>query len=104
MHRGGQSSNGLGDLPTIKVSNDFPNVWDTDKDVIRARDHFTSMRQTWNAGMEAFEAGSWDAARLHFDAVLEKSGGKDGPSRYLLGRMKEYDYNAPDDWRGYWNI
>ncbi|KAL9180261.1 hypothetical protein ACHAXT_008231 [Thalassiosira profunda] len=100
---GGTNAEGLGDLPAIRISNDFPNVWMSDRDVVRARSHFGGrQRELWTLGMAAFEAGKWDVARAHFDEVLKESEGKDGPSRYLLGRMNEHNYQAPASWRGYW--
>ena len=102
--RGGDSDGSLGDLPTIKISNNFPNIWKTDEDLVRVRSHFSSkQRDAWGLGMKAFEAGQWDVAQKHFNDVLEQSRGKDGPSKYLLGRMKEYNFKAPDDWQGCWS-
>jgi len=99
----GGNSDGLGDLPTIKISNNFPNIWMTDDDVVRARSEFSDkQRKLWGLGIDAFEAGKWDFAKARFNDVLEQSGGKDGPSRYLLGRMKEHNFCAPDSWQGYW--
>ena len=92
----GSSADGLGDLPTIKVSNNFPNIWRKDEDVIRARSHFSSrQREVWSLGMKAYEDGQWDVAGKHFSDVLEQSRGKDGPSLYLLKRLKEYNFTAP---------
>lgn len=100
---GGGGGDGLGDLPAIKISNDFPNIWTDDNDVVRARSHFSGkQRQVWQLGMDAFEAGKWDVARNHFDDVLKWSDGKDGPSCHLLGRMKEYNFEAPASWQGFW--
>lgn len=97
---------GLGDLPVIKITEDinkFPDVWRMDRDVVRARSHFSDrQRQTWALGMDAFEAGKWDVAKIHFENVLESSGGKDGPSRCLLGRIEKHCFSAPESWRGYW--
>ena len=53
--------------------------------------------------MKAFEEGHWDVAKTHFEDILEQSHGKDGPSIYILKRMKEYDNCAPADWQGCWN-
>mmetsp|Transcript_37968 Transcript_37968/g.79521 ORF Transcript_37968/g.79521 Transcript_37968/m.79521 type:complete len:864 (-) Transcript_37968:224-2815(-) len=99
-----KESPGLGDLPSIQIYNNFPEVWDADNDVVRARSNFSGFqRQIWGKGMDAFEAGKWAIAKNHFDDVLQQSGGKDGPSRYLLGRMEQHKFSAPDSWQGYWS-
>lgn len=96
-------SSGLGDLPTITISNNFPHVWNTDGDVAQVRAHFNDeQRSLWESGMKAFEDGKWDVANTHFIDVLEKSGGIDGPALYLQGKMKEYNFIAPKTWQGYW--
>ncbi|KAL7469701.1 hypothetical protein ACHAXS_009970 [Conticribra weissflogii] len=96
-------SNDLGDLPTIKITGDFPDIWDDDKDISRVQSHFSSEQRTlWEGGMEAFEEGNWYVAKTNFEQVLQTSDGKDGPSLHLLRRMKEYDFVAPESWQGYW--
>ena len=98
----GDKSDGLGDLPSIKVTNSFPNIWRTDEDVVRARSHFSvKQREAWSLGMNAFEEGQWDVAKDQFISVLDQSGGIDGPSRFLLQRMEERNFCAPDSWQGY---
>eukprot|EP00578_Thalassiosira_sp_NH16_P003983 CAMPEP_0181134474 /NCGR_PEP_ID=MMETSP1071-20121207/32108_1 /TAXON_ID=35127 /ORGANISM="Thalassiosira sp., Strain NH16" /LENGTH=864 /DNA_ID=CAMNT_0023220997 /DNA_START=56 /DNA_END=2647 /DNA_ORIENTATION=- len=97
----GGNSEGMGDLPKIEISNDsnnFPDIWTNDREVVCVRSRFKNYSKEWRLGMDAFEAGQWDVAHEHFNHVLKKSGGKDGPSRYLLGRMEEYNYCAPDSW------
>lgn len=99
----GEDAGSLGDLPTLRVLGDFPHVWMLDNDVVRARSNFSqAQRHAWRLGMNAFEEGKWDVAKSHFDDVTRQSDGNDGPSRYLLGRMKEYNYQAPSSWEGYW--
>lgn len=103
---GGINSNGssLGDLPAIRISNNFPNIWRTDEDILRVRSHFSGkQREIWGLGMKAFEEGHWDVAKTHFEDVLDQSHGKDGPALYLLKRMKDCDNCAPVDWMGCWN-
>ena len=78
-------SDGLGDLPTIKVSLNFPEVWNTDKDVVRARAHFShEMRQEWEHGMSAYDCGDLNAADSHFRKVLALSDNNDIPSKKML--------------------
>lgn len=97
----GENPDGLGDLPSIKVTNSFPNIWRTDEDVVRARSHFSGkQREAWSFGMNAFVAGQWGVARGHFNYVLDQSGGMDGPSHFLLQKMEEHNFCAPDSWQG----
>jgi hypothetical protein len=89
----GENSDDVGDVPSIKVTNSFPNIWRTDEDVVRARSSFNGkQREAWNLGMDAFEVGQWGVARDHFNDVLDQSGGTDGPSRFLLKRMEEHNF------------
>jgi len=98
-----KSNNDLGELPIITITGDFPDIWYDDKDISRVQSHFSSEQRTlWEKGIEAFEEGNWDLAKTGFEQVLQKSDGKDGPSLYLLGKMKEYDFVAPESWQGYW--
>lgn len=98
----GENSDAVGDIPVIKVTNKFPNVWRTDEDVVRARSSFCGkQREAWSLGMNAFEAGQWGVAQDHFNCVLDQSGGTDGPSRFLLQRMEEHNFCAPVSWQGF---
>jgi hypothetical protein len=98
----GEQSDGK---PNIVISKDFPNVWRNDADLVCARSHFSEkQRKVWSLGMTSFEKGEWGIAKEHFNIVLELSGGKDGPSKYLLQQMKEHNNCAPDYWKGYRQI
>ncbi|KAL3784601.1 hypothetical protein HJC23_007057 [Cyclotella cryptica] len=93
----------LGDLPVIRVINDFPGVWKTDVDVDRVRAHFTAQQRCqWETGIQAFIDGKWEVAKANFEDVLKQSENTDGPSKLMLGRMKEYNYSSPESWPGYW--
>ena len=82
------SSDGLGKLPTIKISNDFPKVWKSDKDIVEATAHFSDeIRSTFDMGMNAYINGDFDQARIYFNDVLDSCDGKDGPSNYLLNKL-----------------
>lgn len=83
-------SNGLGDLPTIKISSNFPGVWNADKDAVRARARFSDeMRQEWQHGMSEYDGGNMDAAESHFLRVLALSADSDVPSKKMLARCKD---------------
>lgn len=72
---------------------------------MRAQSTFSGkQREAWNLGMNAFEAGQWGVAKDYFNCVMDQSGGIDGPSRFLLQKMEELNFCAPDSWQGYRQI
>jgi len=90
----GSLSDGLGKLPRIKISNDFPNVWNTDEDILQVTAHFTDgMRSIFSDGMDAMSSGDYDNARMNFLQVLDETDGNDGPSRYMLARINAVKTN-----------
>lgn len=90
----GSLSDGLGKLPRIKISNDFPNVWNTDEDILQVTAHFTDgMRSIFSDGMDAMSSGDYDNARMNFLQVLDETDGNDGPSRYMLARINAVNTN-----------
>jgi len=50
-------------------------------------------------GIKSYYAKDWDHAKQCFELIL--SGQEDGPSRYFLKQMKEYDYVPPRNFIGY---
>ena len=75
-------------MPSIKTSNDFPNVWNTDEDIIQATAHFTDeLRHSYETALNAFLADDYEHAKIFFNDVLDASEGKDGPSRFLLSKI-----------------
>ena len=81
-------SDGLGKLPRINISNNFPNVWNSDEDVLHVTAHFTEdMRLAWAMGMSALEKGDDTNARMHFYDVLDASDKKDGPALHILAKL-----------------
>jgi class 3 adenylate cyclase len=84
----GNHEGDLGKLPTIKTSNDFPNVWNRDEDIIQATAHFTDeLRHTYETAMNAYTADDFEHAKIYFNDVLDATDGKDGPSRFLLSKI-----------------
>lgn len=82
------SSDGLGKLPRIKISNNFPDVWNTDEDILQVTSHFTEeMRSTFSEGMDAFSRGDYNNANIYFYQVLDETAGKDGPAQYMLNKI-----------------
>ena len=77
-------------------------VWDKDGDIMKLRMHFDSnQRRIWANGIGAFICGDWNVAIVHFNKVLDLSQGSDGPAKYILSVMEEYNFTVPNDWDGY---
>ena len=45
--------------------------------------------------------GEWSSAKKGFETTLELSGGRDGPSKALLGILRGHGWKAPKDWAGW---
>jgi class 3 adenylate cyclase len=89
-----EDGEGLGKAPTIKTSNDFPNVWNADEDIIQATAHFTDeLRHTYETAMNAYTADDFEHAKIYFNDVLDATDGKDGPSRLLLSKIDRMKAN-----------
>ncbi|KAL7449163.1 hypothetical protein ACHAWC_001250, partial [Mediolabrus comicus] len=85
-----EDGDGLGKLPSLKISNDFPNVWNTDEDIIQVTAHFTDeLRHSYETALNAFVALDYEHARIYFNDVLDATDGKDGPSKYLLSKIDQ---------------
>jgi len=83
-------------------------VFENDYDMITLRQHATEeFLDTFKEGVNCYLSGDWSAAKT----FLEKSDemmktnvpalGGDGPSLTLLSYMKDRDYQAPADWKGF---
>jgi class 3 adenylate cyclase len=92
--------------PDIRVPKYKQNVWERDADLIRLR-HMAytnpEFRRTWDTGIAAYIAGDWPTAEHIFNDTLKLSGGKCGPSKFLIKFMRGEEYGgiAPSDWPGY---
>ena len=91
LQRGNNNENisdGLGQLPRIKISNNFPDVWNSDEDILQVTAHFTDeMRAIFSDGMDAYIAGDYDEAKLFFYQVLDETDGNDGPAQCMLAKL-----------------
>jgi hypothetical protein len=77
-------------------------VWDEDYDLVQLRRNVSeSFRLVWQTGIDAYLKGDWQKAAEIFTNTLKLSGGKDGPSKFLIEYMKEHDNKAPSDWQGW---
>jgi class 3 adenylate cyclase len=52
------------------------------------------------SGVEAYLAGDWPKAR-HYLTHAQQIRPNDGPCKYLMATLKEHNYEAPSDWKGY---
>lgn len=86
----------------ISLKEYTPAVWNEDPDLqhIRTKLH-PNFRATWNYAMSSYLAGEWSSAKQGFETTLELSGGRDGPSKALLGILKQHGNKAPRNWAGW---
>ncbi|KAL7429177.1 hypothetical protein ACHAXM_001575 [Skeletonema potamos] len=83
------SSDGLGKLPRIRISNNFPQVWNSDEEIVQARAFFNEqLRSSWEMAMSAYIAGDYENARMNLNDVLDSTDGKDGPAQHMLAKLK----------------
>ena len=75
----------------------------SDRDIVVMRMPFTrEFYVTFKEGMNAYTLGEWDKAKQLLETTQTMiPDWKDGPSSTLLNVMKESDYKAPSDWRGF---
>lgn len=84
-------------LPPFSVD-----VWESDEDIINLRANMSGKtKEIWDNGINAFVKGDWGSAVNFFYEVLESTGGKDGPSKNIMTKMREYDFKVPPDWKGH---
>lgn len=75
-------------------------------DIIKTRGASPQFLRRFGEAFAAYESGSWPEAHKILLSILvrKRPNGKefeDGPSNTLLRVMGEYDFQAPEDWRGY---
>jgi hypothetical protein len=58
------------------------------------------MRSVYAQAMDAYRSGDWEACRRHLEDVLALKPG-DGPTEVIHDYIAGYDFNAPEDWKGY---
>ena len=89
--------------PVIEVQPYTLAVWETDVDLVDLR-HLVNEKflALWSRGIALYIEGgaSWAAAREIFVETLRLSGGKDGPSKFLIELMDEY-HGEHAHWPGY---
>ena len=90
--------------PDIRVAKYKLTVWEKDPDLIKLRHvAYTNpeFRPMWDTGIAAYISGDWPTAEHIFKDTLKISGGKCGPSKFLLSEIKNNGGIAPSDWMGY---
>ncbi|CCI41125.1 unnamed protein product [Albugo candida] len=56
--------------------------------------------ESGSSAVEAYIAGDWAKARHYLTHALQIRP-QDGPCKHLMQVLKEYDFEAPPDWKGY---
>jgi hypothetical protein len=75
-----------------------------DRDIVELRHLMTdAFLVSWNKGMKAYLKGEWVEAReiFHGTVCMLPNGIPDGPSKFLISIIDEYDGSLPNDWMGY---
>ena len=87
--------------PVIEVKPYTQAVWETDQDLVDLR-HLVDEKflALWSRGIAAYVEGgaAWALARETFVETLRLSGGKDGPSKFLIEFMDDFHC---DHWPGF---
>ena len=82
----------LSQAPSVLIMSYEESVWDEDYDLVQLRRNVSeSFRLVWQTGIDAYLKGDWQKAAEIFTNTLKLSGGKDGPSKFLIEYMKEHD-------------
>ena len=104
VEEGSDGNNSKEIAPDIKVAKYKQSVWEKDGELVQLR-HMVytnpEFRPMWDTGIAAYIAGDWPTAEHIFNDTLTMSGGKCGPSKFLLNEIKENGGIAPNDWPGY---
>ena len=66
-------------------------------------------RVQYDRAFKLYVKGEWQMAKLEFQITIEmvhetfknKKGGKDPLSTNLINFMEKYDFQPPEDWKGY---
>merc|ERR1711871_581761 len=95
------------DLQFMTPEDDVTDILELDVDLIYLRRHVTAVfYEKHKAATDLYLAGDWPGARILYeecDKIMAQVEGfpGDGPSRVILNYMKNRDYTAPKDWKGY---
>lgn len=82
---------------SIKASSFF----DIDKDLMRMTENvFGVFRNTFSEAFDNYVRGDWGACKTQLDLCFNQRP-DDGPSTTLSAVLKEHNYMAPPDWKGF---
>lgn len=82
---------------SIKASSFF----DINKDLLKMTEGvFGTFRNTFSEAFDSYVSGDWGACKSKLDLCFNQRP-DDGPSTTLSGVLKENNYMAPPDWKGY---
>ena len=82
----------------IQVSEKF----ELDEDIKNMRAKYTKeFYDVFKLGFEYYINGDWEVARDHLQGIEGNIIDVDIPTKLILKNMAEYNYKAPDSWRGY---
>eukprot|EP00922_Rhytidocystis_sp_ex-Travisia-forbesii_P030936 GHVS01045613.1.p1 GENE.GHVS01045613.1~~GHVS01045613.1.p1 ORF type:complete len:102 (+),score=6.07 GHVS01045613.1:161-466(+) len=81
---------------------DMSSFFKTDPDIKAMRKHIPpGFCREFRRGFQSYTRGEWDDARRMLQGVKTQLGHEDGPTMVLLRYMEEFDYVAPQEWRGF---
>ena len=88
--------------PVISLKPYTTDIWEDDTDMVDLR-HLVNGKflSIWGDGIAAYIKGDWRKARDIFHETSKMSGGKDGPSLFLIDVIDHHGGSAPSDWKGY---
>jgi hypothetical protein len=88
--------------PVISLKPYTTDIWEEDTDMVDLR-HLVNGKflSIWGDGIAAYIKGDWRKARDIFHETSKMSGGKDGPSLFLIDVIDHHGGSAPSDWKGY---
>jgi hypothetical protein len=88
--------------PVIALKPYTTDIWEEDTDMVDLR-HLVNGKflSIWGDGIAAYIKGDWRKARDIFHETSKMSGGKDGPSLFLIDVIDHHGGSAPSDWKGY---
>ena len=54
----------------------------------------------YNQGFQFYLNGNWKSAKKYFEKSEKELGEEDGPSKFLIKYMSEFEFNCPENWVG----
>lgn len=77
-------------------------LFETDEDLVIMRKKFTKeFYDQFNKGFKHYISGDWQAARELLETIEDIKGSIDYPTQCLITYIKDLNYEAPSEWKGY---